>query len=536
MSVTIKLNFPAGRYHATPWGRHVNEGVPEWPPSPWRLLRALVAVWKRTSPTVPEEQIKRILTALLPPPLFNLPPCRFAHTRHAMPMNVMPRNYKPSEAERKSGRFQGDPTIVFDTFVSVARCDAVFIGWPKVELSPDDRAALASLLANVSTLGRAEGWVHVELTHEPPSWNCEPAPDSEANPIPVFCPDPTTALCDEHYPKLDPNRLAKGKIKPSDFLFDCPRWHLCLDTEEIQRQKWPAVPGSRWVNYSLGRSPDLLRAERNLNRQPKHTVARFALDGPVLPLLCETLPLAEQTRRSLLFWCKHLARRREPDLPEANIWRRCPAFWGKDDHAQPRTGHEHAFFLPADEDGDGRLDHITVVAPMGFSALERQALDRLRRLRFGEGEPLQLLLIGLGNPRDYRTPLLEEAHVWVSATPFIVTRYPKRRGTKRDRPEDYATPQAFTRHVLGQELERRAGLPPVVGIEEEPYLGTQRLRPIQFKRFRSKPGDDGGRRPAGAFRITFAAPLAGPLCLGHACHFGMGLFLPASPPAPREAR
>ena len=50
MPVIIKLKFPAGRYHATPWGRHVNEGVPEWPPSPWRLLRALVAVWKRTCP------------------------------------------------------------------------------------------------------------------------------------------------------------------------------------------------------------------------------------------------------------------------------------------------------------------------------------------------------------------------------------------------------------------------------------------------------------------------------------------------------
>ena len=28
---TIELTFPAGRYHATPWGRHVNEGAVEWP-------------------------------------------------------------------------------------------------------------------------------------------------------------------------------------------------------------------------------------------------------------------------------------------------------------------------------------------------------------------------------------------------------------------------------------------------------------------------------------------------------------------------
>jgi CRISPR-associated protein Csb2 len=28
----IDLYFPASRLHATPWGRHVNEGAVEWPP------------------------------------------------------------------------------------------------------------------------------------------------------------------------------------------------------------------------------------------------------------------------------------------------------------------------------------------------------------------------------------------------------------------------------------------------------------------------------------------------------------------------
>jgi CRISPR-associated protein Csb2 len=40
----FELRFPGGRYHATPWGTHVNEGQIEWPPSPWRLARALLAV------------------------------------------------------------------------------------------------------------------------------------------------------------------------------------------------------------------------------------------------------------------------------------------------------------------------------------------------------------------------------------------------------------------------------------------------------------------------------------------------------------
>lgn len=32
--VAVEFRFPARRYHATPWGNHVNEGLIEWPPSP----------------------------------------------------------------------------------------------------------------------------------------------------------------------------------------------------------------------------------------------------------------------------------------------------------------------------------------------------------------------------------------------------------------------------------------------------------------------------------------------------------------------
>ena len=38
MPVIIRLTFPGGQYHATPWGRHVNEGAVEWPPSPWLMI------------------------------------------------------------------------------------------------------------------------------------------------------------------------------------------------------------------------------------------------------------------------------------------------------------------------------------------------------------------------------------------------------------------------------------------------------------------------------------------------------------------
>lgn len=57
MSLTIAIRFLTGRAHLHPWQTHHSEGRVEWPPSPWRLLRALVAVAGRglTSLPYPDE-------------------------------------------------------------------------------------------------------------------------------------------------------------------------------------------------------------------------------------------------------------------------------------------------------------------------------------------------------------------------------------------------------------------------------------------------------------------------------------------------
>ncbi len=73
--IGISVSFPSGRFHATPWGRHVNEGAPEWPPSPWRFLRALVATWKRKlDDQLSQADVELLLRALIAPPQLLLPP------------------------------------------------------------------------------------------------------------------------------------------------------------------------------------------------------------------------------------------------------------------------------------------------------------------------------------------------------------------------------------------------------------------------------------------------------------------------------
>src|SRR6266508_6988675 len=64
MSVVLAVRFPLGRYHATAWDRSVNEGAVEWPPSPWRLLRALVATWYTRWPQLPAPALDELLDLL----------------------------------------------------------------------------------------------------------------------------------------------------------------------------------------------------------------------------------------------------------------------------------------------------------------------------------------------------------------------------------------------------------------------------------------------------------------------------------------
>lgn len=157
---TIQLHFRAGRYHATPWGRHVNEGVPEWPPSPYRFLRALFDVWCRKHPDISESAVRELFKALgAESPRFALPPAVGAHTRSYLSSNT-------GDASDKS--------LIFDGFVSVSPDKPCSIVWP-VDLNESQKRTLEQLLEGLNYLGRSESWVEAEFVSEPvPEINCEP--------------------------------------------------------------------------------------------------------------------------------------------------------------------------------------------------------------------------------------------------------------------------------------------------------------------------------------------------------------------------
>jgi CRISPR-associated protein Csb2 len=531
----LAIRFLAGRFHATPWGRHVNEGAPEWPPSPWRLLRALVATWKRKldgDPACTADTMERLFRQIALPPVFSLPPASTGHARHYMPKGT------------------GDRTLVFDAFVALRRTDEVVALWRDVDLGEREGAALARIAECLGFLGRAESWTEARLLSRDEAENlgmrvnCEPQEMASGarsmEPVRVLCADQDAAFGNDHTPKL-PRAEGRGKGKgEADVPLYDPDWNLCVETLELHEKRWSDPPGSKWVTYLRSRdcfavSP---RPPASPRLRPRPTVARFTLDSTVLPLVEDTLRVAERARIVAMGCFRRVEERRlyGGTAPEGAPPLRSDVLSGKDQTGVPLSGHGHAYYLPTDEDGDGRLDHLTIMAEMGFGPEEMKAFDRMRHIRRDEGDPVSLVLLALDERQAIPArKLFGPSRVWVSATPFIATRHAKARGRKKDLgallgPDNQ---RAFARQVVVEEIarlrERRPDIPESLVVEplnDEHRCGAHQLRPIQFRRFRQKRSDDGGRRAAGAFRIVFPEPVRGPICLGHSSHFGLGLFVP----------
>lgn len=95
MKLVLRQEFPLGRFHATPWRVNpFDDAHGEWPPSPWRLVRAVTArwyQWTRESEREPDfTQLEKLQGALCKSTYaFHLPP----NARKGIPL----RQYHPTE-------------------------------------------------------------------------------------------------------------------------------------------------------------------------------------------------------------------------------------------------------------------------------------------------------------------------------------------------------------------------------------------------------------------------------------------------------
>lgn len=544
--VTFEVYFLSGRFHATPWDRHVNEGVVEWPISPWRILRGLIAVgfrklgWDDINPPQEARELMELLSNQ--PPEYWLPPASTGHSRHYMP-------------KYRSG-LDGKTDRVIDAFVAVDPRKPVVVHWPNIELNDGQHWLLGELLTGLSYLGRAESWVEAKLGS---GWDGEPnampvngnRTDPRFERISLLCPVSSDEYSSWRNSWLDSSKRdllenkrqkAKGKNKTAgnvkltgkenaklegsipDRIFNA----MLADTGDLRAVGWNRPPGSFWVDYSRPADCFAIRpARRKSEKVRSSTVARFALaadsvQADVRPRLVDTVYLADNMRKALMSLSGH----ENEGVPSKT-------FSGKAEDGKPLRGHQHAFFLPVDDDNDSRIEGVIVFAPKGFSKLDQLAMGRLRKLWQHSGRPgLFPVLTGIGQLEDFGgldakkgvSPLLAEAAVWESRTPFVLMRHCKTRKSGEPKLREDGSWIDGPLDQLMAEIGRR-GLPQPETIEwlDHTTSGGKKLYWYKFARFR-KGGSGACAGGAHGFRLIFPKPVRGPIALGYGCHFGLGQF------------
>jgi CRISPR-associated protein Csb2 len=480
----------------------VNEGSVDWPPEPWRLIRALYATWKNRAPDLDARIVEAALSKLTGPPSYVVPEHGVAHSRHYMPDVKHKTDIGPSTDK------------VLDTFVVTRPDEPVLITWP-AHLTEDDERVLQRLCELLPYLGRAESICDAALVLDPPE------AIGTATAVAPGHQHGTGAGSVEVLTATAPLDLASVELRPSQL-----RRRGRLDPPGTKRVAYPAAPAAR---------PS---AGPRTARRAEVTAVRFRITAPALPSRRAALAMTDTLRRAAMSRYGTLNN-------DANSER----LSGKSPDGTPlTTQHRHAHYLAFTAHDDlanwELLDTLVVWSPEPFDANELEALLSLTRLEGAQHHRdfrrCRIAVEGFGNPDQVAPELMEigsapgrgrgghgRPAAWESYTPFIPGRHRK---AKTD-------PIAHVLAEVGRELDRR-GLPPrsVAPLPTDNLSRPTSMGWLDFRRHRptGKVGIADAPSATGV-RIDFTAPFPAdgpvgpPLALGALSHFGMGLFLPVLP-------
>ncbi|CAN5153935.1 hypothetical protein BH20ACT16_BH20ACT16_03120 [soil metagenome] len=268
--VGLAIGFDLGRYHATAWGAHVNEATVEWPPSPWRLLRALYAAGlTNLDLATARADLERALTALAraSPPTFELPASGAGHTRHYLPLA----GHSPTN--------RGDTSLVIDAFRALDPAHELCAWW-EVELDEPARDALAATAAAVGYLGRSESVCTMRVLRE------SARKERDAVPIADLDGDPSWEAAE----RVELLAVAEDVEDPLAV--------LRTSVTELRRKRMLVPAGTRRVTYAVRRDPDAPPGARaSPNARP--TIAHLRVAGASRPALTEAVIVTHLMRAAL---------------------------------------------------------------------------------------------------------------------------------------------------------------------------------------------------------------------------------------------
>lgn len=501
MQIILQQTFPLGRFHATPWKVFpYDDPHGEWPPSPWRLIRAVIArsyQYEREVGELPQGQREALARTL----------CTSGVSWHLPPFSWRGpglRQYQPAEFKRvppdakKPGVMTYNTTKAADNFWLVGRgdqeCPASSVWWflSGSEWTPDSVALLEACLVRMTYFGRAESITEIRLlapgASGAPEPNCLLAEHRGAGMVPVLCPCSDTSL-DQLQASTDDQAVANSTIPP----------------------------GARWSFATRPPRPASRPSPRPVVRRKPVSLVQFAIGAHVWPMIEDTVRLTQRFRGRVI---RQFLRRESGGTFDdwasapAELRERAASISGKDCEGRNLAGHRHTAFFVHWE--DGRPTRLCAWRADPFHHAEQEALLAAAEapLPLGyRGDPWTVTLVPLDAsvpPPPCLSPV--PCRRWVTTTPFVPPRHVFGRNG-RAKQGDSAEEQVL-RELTNRDL-------PIEGVQ----VMTARAGWVSVHHTHKARGEATNATKIGYHvRIEFPLPQTGPIMLGHSSHFGLGLF------------
>ena len=506
MRVVLCQTFPIGRFHANPWRAFPFEDPHgEWPPSPWRLLRAILA---RSWQLEREREIqcqawRESLVEAFGTSTFSwcLPPFswRGPGLRQYQPATF---GFDPPDWKKKRVNAEKTyrPTLVQDNFWVVGGSKSVAetaVVWWIVEgkaWSIDQLGLLDACLERMTYFGRAEAITEIQRVETMPNGtdvNCTLEPMPSSGSVPVLVPTEDATLSQVQAVTDDPS-VANSTVPP----------------------------GARWLHARRPAKPPVkLPRSRPRMRNPTRLV-QFAIGARVSPPPTATVVMTQRFRGRVIRrflngrWQRASATQRE----NARL------LTGKEADGSPLQDHRHPhvrFGILFDQETD-QAARLLVWREQPFTDEEQRAILNaaeqelpLSFAKAGARDPWTVRLVPLDSQVPPPAGFGDQAHGrWKTVTPYVPPRHVYDR---KGRTKPGESPEEQLCLELARQGYDTTGV--TIRVDDQSAEWTRVHRP---RRYRDDP-TNAERRGYRAL-LTFDRPVRGPISLGHSSHFGLGLF------------
>jgi CRISPR-associated protein Csb2 len=467
--IYLKVQFHTNQYQACAWGNHHSEGVIDWPPAPWRILRAIVAGSYNIALLAKHQQILKALLHKLASslPNYTLPPTTYIQHRSPRP-----------QVDLKTVKIGPGKTLYSAGLLMSSNQNILYIHWP-VTLSETEELVFSLCLSGLTYFGRKESVATFTLVQEAPVPNAVLDPQG-------------TRIVTTVDPTLDAEAL----------------WEvLNLSAHENYGVNRSAVfPGVRQVTYQID-TPKPYRQQESW--QKKHMVTLTVSVTPRLPINLG-LKLTHRLHQALIS--------------------RCPAmvFTGQD-LGEPSKNHNHTIFQWISDPTGRYIERVKLYSYIGY---EPEALAVISSCSYlpgvARGYNVSLSFGDIGGEGEKSSEWISSTPFFLSRFPTVRRGKPRMLSEhyQKDGPEHQVL--QYLQYLPWLNLvgnptyrDNEDGLALYLNDEIAVVVSCQIFPKFWEWEAECRQGKKAGR-VGYQVKLKFAVPITGPIVLGYASHYGLG--------------